>query len=85
MSRYITSVQLKNAGQEDYEKLDIEMEKSDFVKVAAGRNDREYREYDYRGLTTLQAVVTAAYSAAGRIGKQYSLTVMKAKRSAVTV
>ena len=86
MSSYITRVQLRNAEQSDYEKLDIEMEKGLFVKVREGVTSPSgagatAREYNYRGVTTLQAVITAAYTAAGRIGRQYSLTVMKEKRA----
>jgi hypothetical protein len=79
MSNYITRVQLKHAGQEDYERLDIEMEKGLFVRVGRA-GDADVREYNHRRGTSLQAVITAAYVAAGRIGKQYSLTVMKEKR-----
>jgi len=83
MGKYITRIQLKNADQTDYERLDIEMEKVLFTKVrSSGRQDQlGAREYNYRGLTTLQEVITAAYTTVGRIGKQYSLTVMKEKRA----
>lgn len=85
MSKYITRVQLRNAEQSDYERLDLEMEKGLFVRVDEGETSPSgpvstAREYNYRGVTTLQAVITAAYTAAGRIGRQYSLTVMKEKR-----
>ena len=80
MSKFITSVQLKDAAQGDYEKLDLEMEKKKFIKVVRSQVS-EYREYNHRGLTTLQDVITAAYTAASRIGRQYSLTVMKEKRT----
>jgi len=85
MSKFITRVQLRNAEQGDYERLDIEMEKGLFVRVGEGGTSSSdavanAREYNYRGVTTLQAVITAAYTAAGRIGRQYSLTVMKEKR-----
>ncbi|MBN8852795.1 MAG: hypothetical protein BGO55_03480 [Sphingobacteriales bacterium 50-39] len=83
MSKYITRVQLKNAAEEDYKKLDVEMEKGLFVKVAQPLRKVSLdgmQEYNYRGMTSLQAVVTAAYTAASRTGKQYSLTVMKEKR-----
>ncbi|HVU55418.1 MAG TPA: hypothetical protein VHD83_10200 [Puia sp.] len=84
MSKYITRVQFKNAEQIDYEKLDVEMEKGRFVKIAqpaAATSRTMVREYNYRGLKTLQEVIAAAYTAAGKVGKQYSLTVMKEKRS----
>jgi len=85
MSKYITRVQLKNAEQGDYDRLDKEMEKGSFVRVglsevSPGSIGGGSREYRYHGVTTIQAVITAAYTAAGRLGRQYSLTVMKEKR-----
>jgi hypothetical protein len=85
MSKYITRVHLKNAEQGDYDRLDKEMEKGSFVRVrqpgvSPGSTVQGAREYRYHGITTIQAVITAAYTAAGRLGRQYSLTVMKEKR-----
>jgi len=85
MSKYITRVQLKDAEQGDYDRLDKEMEKGSFVRVrqpgaSPGSITDGVREYSYRGITTIQAVITAAYTAAGRLGRQYSLTVIKEKR-----
>lgn len=85
MSKYITRVQIKNAEQGDYDRLDKEMEKGSFIrvrqsKVSPGSLTGGVREYSYHGVTTIQAVITAAYTAAARLGRQYSLTVIKEKR-----
>ena len=83
MSKYLTRVQIKDAVQSDYEKLDLEMKKGSFVRIEkAGVNQLAVaREYNYAGVRNLQSVISAAYTAASRIGKQYSLTVMKEKRT----
>jgi hypothetical protein len=84
MITYVTTVQLKDAGQNDYEQLDIEMGKEAFApakqrSTPARDHSAIYREYKYSGSTTLQEVVTAAYRAANRTGRKYSFTVMKDK------
>ena len=72
MGRYITSVQLTNAVQSDYERLDLEMAKEHFIRVAGVAPGALV--YNFRGGDdNLQAVVSAAYTAASQIGKQYSL------------
>lgn len=82
MSKYLTSVQIKDAERSDYEKLDIEMKKGSFVRIdKVGGAQSVAREYKYSGVRNLQSVISAAYTAASRIGKQYSLTVMKEKRT----
>jgi hypothetical protein len=82
MGKYITQVKLANAGNADYELLDREMEKGRFERVSslreAGKAEAR-REYNFRGVTTLQEVITAAYTAASRTGKEYKLTVIKDK------
>ena len=84
MRKFITRIQLKDAEQSDYEKLDKEMEKKLFSKIKppkAGRkiNLTRPREYYYRGGVSLREVTAAAYIAASRTGKKYSFTVMKEK------
>ena len=84
MGKYITRVQIKDAVEADYEKLDIEMKKGFFVRIkkaGAGNVLPGAQEYKYSGVRNIQAVITAAYTAASRIGKQYSLTVMKERRA----
>jgi len=84
MKKYITRVRLKDAGQNDYEKLDSEMEKEHFAKIklqkaAAKGNPLQPGEYSFQGGITIQQVTAAAYRAASKTGKKYSFTVMKEK------
>ena len=84
MRKYITRIQLKDAVQNDYEKLDSEMEKERFFrtkiqKAATKDNPIRPREYNFQGGITLQQVTAAAYRAASKTGKKYSFTVMKEK------
>ncbi len=84
MSKYITRVQLKDAQQSDYERLDKEMGKERFFKVKLPRavstdTFARPREYNFRGGITLREVTAAAYRAASKTGKEYSFTVMKEK------
>ena len=84
MKKYIARVQLKDAEQTDYEKLDSEMEKERFARVklqkaSTKENPASPREYNFHGGITLQQVTAAAYRAASKTGKKYSFTVMKEK------
>lgn len=84
MITYSTTIQLKDAVQNDYDKLDLEMSKEAFAPVKHGQPAKQpsqpiYREYKYSGGTTLQEVTAAAYRASNRVGKKYSFTVMKDK------
>ncbi len=82
MTSYLTTIQLKDAEQNDYDKLDIEMSKEAFAPVKQSRQEAKpspsiYREYKYNGGITLQEATAAAYRASQRVGKKYSFTVMK--------
>jgi hypothetical protein len=84
MITYSTTIQLKDAAQNDYDKLDLEMSKEAFAPVKQGQPATQssqpiYREYRYSRGTTLQEVIAAAYRASTRVGKKYSFTVMKDK------
>jgi hypothetical protein len=86
MNTYRTSVRIKDAQTSDYERLDNEMAKQLFARVFAGEkstlaNNAVERQYDYRGSTSLQDVTAAAYKAARKVGKEYSFTVIRQKRS----
>jgi hypothetical protein len=84
MINYLTTIQLKDAVQNDYDKLDVEMSKEAFAPVKQSQPVTQpiYREYKYNGGTTLQEVTAAAYRASRRVGKQYSFTVIKARANA---
>jgi hypothetical protein len=84
MINYLTTIQLKDAEQNDYDKLDIEMCKEAFAPVKQSQPTAKsslpfYREYVCTGGITLQEVTAAAYRASKRVGKKYSFTVMKDK------
>ncbi len=86
MNTFRTSVRIKDAQTSDYEKLDTEMAKQLFARVyVTGRSalpaTSAERQYDYRGSTSLQDVTAAAYKAARKVGKEYSFTVIRRKRS----
>ena len=82
MNTFRTSVRIKNAQTSDYEKLDNEMAKRLFARVdVSAKSAPVEREYDYRGSTSLQDVTAAAYTAAQKVGKEYSFTVIRQKRS----
>ena len=86
MNTYRTSVRIKDAQTSDYERLDNEMAKQLFARVVvSGKslipNNTAERQYDYRGSTSLQDVTAAAYTAARKVGKEYSFTVIRQKRS----
>ena len=86
MNTYRTSVRIKDAQTSDYERLDNEMAKQLFARVFGGEkstlpNNTAERQYDYRGSTSLQDVTAAAYTAARKVGKEYSFTVIRQKRS----
>lgn len=83
MINYLTTIQLKDAAQNDYDRLDIEMSKEAFAPVQrqspSVKDFSIYRAYKYSGGTSLQEVTAAAYRASNRVGKRYSFTVMKDK------
>ncbi len=84
MINYLTTVQLKDAEQNDYDKLDAEMSKEAFERANLSEQVKKpsspfYREYKYSGGITIQKVTAAAYRAGSRIGKKYSFTVIKNK------
>jgi hypothetical protein len=89
MITFITTVQLKDAEQNDYDRLDIEMNREAFspLKQTSKQHRPEtkksalpiYREYRYKGGITLQEATAAAYRASSRVGKKYSFTILKDK------
>lgn len=84
MSTFKTNIRLKDAGIQDYERLDNEMATRAFtllgaIRTAAALSPGTGREYQYRGPGSLQEVTAAAYKAAHSTGKQYSFTIIKQK------
>ncbi len=62
MARYITRVQLKDAGQQDLELLDSELQRESFTRVKISRlSEKEHnpagpREYNRQGNVSLREV-----------------------------
>lgn len=78
MNTFKTSIRLKDAGSQDYDKLDQEMETQQFKKLQATQRTHEYH---YRGPGSLQEVTAATYRAANNTGKQYTFTIIRQKAS----
>jgi hypothetical protein len=84
MSAYKTNIHLSDAGEQDYERLDREMETELFHKlrcsdVSVRQLAGQGREYHYRGGGSLQEITAAAYRAAHNTGKGYRFTIIKQK------
>ncbi len=82
MAKYITRIELFNADEKDYQKLNAEMAKESFTPVKNLWNSSntfalKATEYNRQGNVTLQDVTNAAYNAAKRTGKEYSFTIIK--------
>ena len=85
MAKFITRVQLQEAQQTDFEKLDIEMGRESFTRVEKPRDAGKKRtsnpiEYNLHGNLSLLEVNGAVARAANRTGKKYSFTIIKEKR-----
>jgi len=75
MARFITTIQLHNAAETDYETLNFELEKQSF----RGTKTSGKREYNREGNVTLQEVTNAVLKAAEKTGKKYSFTIIRNK------
>ena len=85
MAKFITRVQLLQADEKDYEKLNTEMEKAPFhlkKKPAPGKSMAVKKgEYNFAGNITLKEVADVVYKAIKKTGRDYSFTIMKNKGS----
>ncbi len=84
MTRFITSIQLQNANEQDYEKLNSAMkEESKTLKSPLKLRERKKFypgvEFELEGNMSLSAITDSAYRAARSNGKTYSFTVIKDK------
>lgn len=82
MAKFITTIELFNASEADYDTLHAELKKQYFKEThrqkgneAASRRD----EYNREGNVTLQEVTDAVLRAASKTGKKYSFTVIRNK------
>lgn len=86
MTAYKTNIRLNNAVEQDYQRLDKEMERELFHKlhcseVSVRQLAERGREYSYRGGGSLQEITAAAYRAAHNTGKEYTFTIIKQRRA----
>lgn len=83
MARFITTIELHNADETDYEKLNAELEKKSFKGKKDSRQQAgspvQKKEYNREGNITLQEVTDIVVQAAARTGKQYSFTIIRGK------
>lgn len=84
MPKYITRIELLDAEDQDYEKLDIEFTKKAFTRTVAYKEKgrigvSRLKEYYKDGNDSLQHVTATVYNAAKKIGKKFTFTVMKDK------
>ena len=83
MPKFITRIELQDAENKDYEKLDVELKKASFIEVLTcylnGTSRINKKLYSWEGNVDLQRVTSAAYSAAKRINKRFSFTIIKDK------
>ncbi|HEV2479721.1 MAG TPA: hypothetical protein VGS79_08645 [Puia sp.] len=82
MAAYKTNIRLANAAEQDYQRLDKEMERELFDKLRCSEVSVKQlaelgREYSYRGGGSLQEITAAAYRAAHNTGKEYRFTIVK--------
>lgn len=78
MTTFIATIQLQQADNKDYQVLDKEMKKENFITGKVGTGIR-LAEFSYRGATSIQHVINAVLRAAEKTGKKFSFTVMKEK------
>jgi hypothetical protein len=84
MPRFITTIQLYNADEKDYQTLHSELKKASFIEVkrSSGKSklsSNEKEEYNREGNITLQDVTDAVLKAAVKTGKKYSFTIIRNK------
>jgi translation initiation factor 1 (eIF-1/SUI1) len=81
MARFITTIELFNADQKDYETLQSELKKQSFTRRALQQSDSlpVKEEYNREGNITLQDVTHAVLQAAAKTGKKYSFTIIRNK------
>lgn len=78
MARFITTIQLHDADEKDYKKLNNELKKKSFVETRHYTSPRK-DEYNREGNITIQDVTAAVVRAASQTGKKYSFTIIKNK------
>lgn len=78
MTHFIASVELQQAGAEDYRQLILAMKKRSFIE---DKNNKTSGNLTFRrqAKTEIKEVIDAVLNAAASTGKKFSFTVMKDK------
>lgn len=81
MARFITTIELFNAEEKDYQTLQTELKKHSFTRrtLNAADNLPGKEEYNREGNVSLQDVTYAVLQAAYKTGKKYSFTIIRNK------
>jgi len=83
MAKFITTIQLHDADEKDYEKLNRELEKESFKKEKQAKKNKQQpagkEKYKREGKLTIQDVTKAVLKAAVKTGRKYSFTIIKNK------
>ena len=83
MARFVTSIQLHKADDNDYKTLDIEMEKASFHlkrSTAPGKTPVAKRgAYNCAGNISFNEVADAVYRAVKKTGRDYSFTILNSQ------
>jgi hypothetical protein len=84
MPRFITTIQLHNADEKDYQVLHSELKKESFVEASNNKPKRKFprmpkETFDREGNITIQDVTDAVLRAASKTGKKYSFTIIRNK------
>jgi hypothetical protein len=83
MAKFITTIELFNAEEKDYQTLQTELRRASFKetnRILKGRdNSSRKEEYNREGNVTLQDVTDAVLKAAIKTGKKYSFTIIRNK------
>lgn len=83
MAKFITTIELHDADEKDYDKLYSELEKESFEKRKHAAKAKEHHigkeEYKREGKVTIQDVTKSVLKAIAKTGKKYSFTIIKNK------
>ena len=86
MAKFITTIELQNAEEKDYNSLYKELEKESFKSEAHAGKSKAYiiekSAFSREGKVTLQEVTDTVLKATSKLGKGYSFFVIKDKHYA---
>jgi hypothetical protein len=83
MSAFITTIQLQQAAEKDYDVLNSEMEKASFrrKKILGGDKKVRVKKAEYNSNNhSMKEVIDAVYRAVKKTGLAFSFTIIKHKK-----